>query len=47
MVCELVASISDYEGVPRLLDVAMVDRVASIFFTHGSATPAAAVRSAA
>ena len=38
VVCELVASISDYEGIERMLDVPMVDRVASIFFTHGTAT---------
>ncbi|HYF45792.1 MAG TPA: hypothetical protein VD926_06240 [Acidimicrobiales bacterium] len=37
VVCELVSSISDYEDMDRLLDVAMVDRVAELFFTHNAA----------
>jgi len=37
VVCELVSSISDYEDMDRLLDVAMVDRVAELFFTHSAA----------
>ncbi len=37
MVCELVSSISDYEDMDRLLDVAMVDRVAYLFFTQSDA----------
>lgn len=36
VVCELVSSISDYEDMDRILDVAMVDRVAGIFFTHAT-----------
>ncbi len=37
VVCELVSSISDYEDMDRLLDVAMVDRVAYLFFTQSDA----------
>ncbi|MBL8779138.1 MAG: hypothetical protein JNK12_24655 [Acidimicrobiales bacterium] len=36
-VCELVVSISEYEGVGPVLDVAMVDRVVTIFFTQDRA----------
>jgi predicted ATPase with chaperone activity len=36
-VCEIVESICDYEGTPRILDRAMVDRVASLYFTHNRA----------
>jgi hypothetical protein len=37
VVCELVCSISDYEDMDRVLDVAMVDRVAYLFFTQSDA----------
>jgi hypothetical protein len=37
VVCELVSSISDYEDMDRVLDVAMVDRVAYLFFTQSEA----------
>ena len=37
VVCELVSSISDYEDMDRLLDLAMVDRVAYLFFTQSDA----------
>ncbi len=37
VVCELVSSISDYEDMDRLLDVAMVDRVGYLFFTQSDA----------
>jgi hypothetical protein len=37
VVCELVSSISDYEDMDRVLDVAMVDRVAYLFFTQSDA----------
>jgi hypothetical protein len=37
VVCELVSSISDYEDMDRVLDVAMVDRVAYLFFTQNDA----------
>ena len=37
VVCELVSSISDYEDMDRILDVAMVDRVAYLFFTQSDA----------
>lgn len=46
VVCELVSSISDYEDTARVLDLAMVDRVASIFFTQAVTDPVA-VRAAA
>jgi hypothetical protein len=36
-VCEIVESICDYEGIPKILDRAMVDRVASLYFTHNRA----------
>ena len=42
VVCELVCSISDYEDMDRLLDVAMVDRVAYLFFTQSDAMRAPA-----
>jgi hypothetical protein len=42
VVCELVASISDYEDMDRILDVAMVDRVAYLFFTQNEAMKTAA-----
>ncbi len=42
VVCELVSSISDYEDMDRLLDVAMVDRVAYLFFTQSDAMRAPA-----
>ena len=42
MVCELVSSISDYEDMDRVLDVAMVDRVAYLFFTQSDAMRASA-----
>lgn len=37
VVCELVCSISDYEDMDRVLDVAMVDRIAYLFFTQSDA----------
>jgi hypothetical protein len=37
-VCEIVESICDYEGMPRVLDRDMVDRVASLYFTHNRVT---------
>ena len=43
VVCELVSSISDYEDMDRLLDVAMVDRVAYLFFTQSDAMRAPAI----
>jgi predicted ATPase with chaperone activity len=42
VVCELVSSISDYEDMPRVLDVNMVDRVAYLFFTQSDAMRAPA-----
>jgi hypothetical protein len=36
VVCELVTSITGYEGMDRVLDVAMVERVANIFFTQAT-----------
>jgi hypothetical protein len=42
VVCELVSSISDYEDMDRILDVAMVDRVAYLFFTQNDAMKATA-----
>ncbi len=39
-VCEIVESICDYEGTPKILDRAMVDRVASLYFTHNRAMTA-------
>ncbi len=36
-VCDIVESICDYEGIPRVLDRAMVDRVATLYFTHNKA----------
>jgi hypothetical protein len=43
VICELVSSISDYEDMDRLLDVAMVDRVADLFFTQTDAMKTTAV----
>lgn len=43
VVCELVCSISDYEDMDRLLDVAMVDRVAYLFFTQSDTMRAPAI----
>ena len=34
-VCELVESICDYDGTPRVLDVAMVERAMDLFVTRG------------
>ena len=42
VVCELVCSISDYEDMDRVLDVAMVERVAYLFFTQSDAMRAPA-----
>jgi hypothetical protein len=42
VVCELVCSICDYEDMDRVLDVAMVDRVAYLFFTQSDAMRAPA-----
>ncbi len=36
-VCELVSSISDYEGMPAVLDTAMVERIVELFFTQDRA----------
>ena len=47
VVCELVSSISDYEDMDRVLDVAMVDRVAYLFFTQSDAMRAPAPEPAA
>ncbi len=41
VVCELVSSISDYEDTSRVLDLAMVERVASISFTQPVTDPVA------
>ena len=41
VVCELVSSISDYEDTSRVLDLAMVERVASISFTQPVTAPVA------
>ena len=39
-VCEIVESISGYEGTSRVLDRAMVDRVANLYFAHQRAVTA-------
>jgi len=36
-VCDLVVSISEYEGVESVLDAAMVDRIVTLFFTQDRA----------
>lgn len=39
-VCDLVQSICDFERTSRLLDNTMVDRVATLYFTHADKEPA-------
>jgi hypothetical protein len=51
-VCEIVESISDYEGTPKVLDRHAVDRVATLYFTEkatmagqdGPARPVTSIR---